>query len=51
MIQSQVIENRKNMMENLVAANATLVGNITAMQDIESPNVVRVKSSMANRPG
>jgi hypothetical protein len=51
MIQSQVIENMQKMMENLAAANAALVGNTTATQDIESPNVMRVKSSMANRPG
>jgi hypothetical protein len=46
-----VIENMQKMMESLAAANVALVDNTTATQDIESPNGVRVKSSMASRPG
>jgi hypothetical protein len=49
--QSQMIANMQKMIENLAAANAALVGNSSATQDTESPNVVRVSSSVASRPG
>jgi hypothetical protein len=49
--QGQVIANMQKMIESLAATNAALVANTLATQDIESPNIVRVRSSVASRPG
>jgi hypothetical protein len=50
-VQSRVIENMQKMIESFASDNAALVGNTSATQDTESPNVVRVKPSIASRPG
>jgi hypothetical protein len=46
-----MIENMQKMIENLANANAALVGNTSATQDTTSPNIVRVRFSVANRLG
>jgi len=46
-----VIENMQKMIESFASDNAALVGNTSATQDTESPNVVRAKPSIASQPG
>jgi hypothetical protein len=48
--QDQVIADMKKMIKNLAVSNAE-AGNTSVAQDTESPNVVRVRSSVASRPG
>jgi hypothetical protein len=48
--QDQVIADMKKMIKNLAAFNAA-AGNTSAAQDTESPNVVRVRSSVDSRLG
>jgi hypothetical protein len=46
-----MMEKMLKMIEDLATANAALVANTSAMLDTESPNVVRVRSLIASRPG
>jgi len=41
----------QKMIEDLARANAALVANTSTTLDTESPNVVRVRSSIASQSG
>jgi hypothetical protein len=46
--QDQLIANIQKIIQTLVASNAPMLGNTSASQDNESPNVVRMRSSVAS---
>jgi hypothetical protein len=50
-VQNRVIENMQKMIESFASDNVALVGNTSATQGTKSPNVVRLKPSIASQPG